>query len=367
MARDPKQYHNGFQDRLQPLESIDLKSISDFDSLLHSMSKTAFTGRTLGEAADVLEEMVRDPECLVIGTFSGAMTIAKMGLIICDMIDWGWLDVIVTTGALMSHGLIEETGRIHFKANGRFSDEELFYLGYDRVYDTLELEKNLLESELLIRQIISNLEGVKPLSSEILCREIGRWLADNTESRGILRSAYLKDVPIYIPALTDSEIGLGIACHAFLKTLRENPEISEDKALGLSLPEYNPFMDLNSYAKRVIKAERIGIFTVGGGVPRNWAQQIGPYIEILSQQSGRELPMKRFMYGVRICPEPAHWGGLSGCTYSEGVSWGKFVPPAEGGRFAEVLCDATVILPILVKGVKERIDKKEGEDKEGKL
>ncbi|MBW1982943.1 MAG: deoxyhypusine synthase family protein, partial [Deltaproteobacteria bacterium] len=67
--------------------------------------------------------------------------------------------------------------------------------------------------------------------------------------------------------------------------------------------------------------------------------------------------LRKFSYGVRICPEPAHWGGLSGCTYSEGVSWGKFHSPAEGGRFAEVLCDATVAWPILVRGVKERLDK----------
>jgi deoxyhypusine synthase len=75
------------------------------------------------------------------------------------------------------------------------------------------------------------------------------------------------------------------------------------------------------------------------------------------------LPLKKFHYGVRICPEPAHWGGLSGCTYSEGVSWGKFVAPGEGGRFAEVLCDATVAWPILVKAVKQRLDKQQKEER----
>jgi deoxyhypusine synthase len=72
---------------------------------------------------------------------------------------------------------------------------------------------------------------------------------------------------------------------------------------------------------------------------------------------GSSYRVPRFRYGVRICPEPVHWGGLSGCTYSEGVSWGKFVPPAEGGRFAEVFADATVVWPLLMKAVFEELDR----------
>ncbi len=93
-------------------------------------------------------------------------------------------------------------------------------------------------------------------------------------------------------------------------------------------------------------------------MPRNWAQQIGPFVEIVSQRLGIELEPKRFTYAVRICPEPDHWGGLSGCTYKEGVSWGKFTPPQEGGRFAEVHCDATIAWPILVKALDQRLRKK---------
>ena len=78
---------------------------------------------------------------------------------------------------------------------------------------------------------------------------------------------------------------------------------------------------------------------------------------MLNTALGSSLRMNRFRYGVRICPEPPHWGGLSGCTYSEGVSWGKFLPPAEGGRYAEVHADATTVWPLLVKGVGQRLDK----------
>ena len=115
--------------------------------------------------------------------------------------------------------------------------------------------------------------------------------------------------------------------------------------------------DLGAYAQKALAAPKLGIFTVGGGVPRNWAQQVAPYLELLHSRLNLDLPEVRFHYGVRLCPEPAHWGGLSGCTFKEGVSWGKFVSPEDGGRYAEVLCDATIAWPLLLKGVSQRLDK----------
>ena len=90
-------------------------------------------------------------------------------------------------------------------------------------------------------------------------------------------------------------------------------------------------------------------------MPRNWAQEVGPYVDIINHRLGLDLAPPRYKYAVRICPEPTHWGGLSGCTYSEGISWGKFVPEAEGGRFAEVYADATTVWPLLIKGVLEEM------------
>jgi len=98
-----------------------------------------------------------------------------------------------------------------------------------------------------------------------------------------------------------------------------------------------------------------GIFTIGGGVPRNWGQQLGPFLDIIEKRTGGIGRGFKFNYGVRICPEPVHWGGLSGCTYSEGVSWGKFVPARDGGAFAEVMSDATIVWPLLVRGLIERV------------
>jgi deoxyhypusine synthase len=355
MRRKPEDFHDGAKDGLEPLEPLDLTRIEDFDELLRAMSRTAFGGRSLGEAADVLETMVRDEDCTIVGTFSGAMSVAKMGLLICEMIDRGWLQVIITTGALVAHGLIETLGRVHYKCPADRDDHELYRQGYNRVYDTLEMESNLDYAERIFREVLEGLDPRQVWCSSSLCREVGRYLAETSDSPGILRNAYLKGVPVFIPAFTDSELGLDLAIHMTMRSLAAGARFPE--ALTNLHLSFNPFLDLGAYAQKILAVKRMGIFTVGGGVPRNWAQQVGPYLELLNSRLKQELPEHRFQYGVRLCPEPAHWGGLSGCTFKEGVSWGKFVAPEEGGRFAEVLCDATIAWPVLVKAVMQRLEK----------
>ena len=168
----------------------------------------------------------------------------------------------------------------------------------------------------------------------------------------ILGCAYQRNVPVYVPAFTDSELGLDVATHALIRGNREGEPEDPEQFLS-RVPSFNPFYDVQDYARRALAAERLGVLTIGGGVPRNWAQQVGPFVDILNLRLGTNLEVPRYRYGVRICPEPAHWGGLSGCTYTEGVSWGKFVPRAEGGRFAEVHSDATIAWPILIRALLE--------------
>ena len=112
-----RKLHDPIEDRLIPLEPLDLTKVRSIDDLVRAMSKTAFTGRQLGEAADVLEAMARDEECFVVMTLSGAMTVAKQGLIVTELIDRGIVNAVVSTGALMAHGLVEATGRAHFRYN----------------------------------------------------------------------------------------------------------------------------------------------------------------------------------------------------------------------------------------------------------
>ncbi len=351
-----REMRDGAEDGLTPLKRLDIEAVHDFDEMLQAMALTAFGGRNVGEAAEVLEAMVTDPECSVVMTLSGAMTVAKMGLIITEMIERGWVQVIISTGALMTHGLVELAGMEHYKARGDVRDDELFRLGYNRVYDTYEMEKNLNTLERLLADVFRTLPRDKRFGSRDICTAIGRHL-DRPGVRGVMASAYRHNVPIYIPAFTDSELGLDLATFLLREHMDRTGE-GIDQALGALRSSFDPFVDLGQYARFVSRSPRLGIFTIGGGVPRNWAQQGPPFLDVITTATRKEVRLNRFRYGVRICPEPVHWGGLSGCTYSEGVSWGKFLPPAEGGRYAEVYADATIAWPIIVKGVAERLDKK---------
>lgn len=351
--------HDGRSDGLEPLESLSLDDAKSFADLLRAMSHTAFSGRELGRAFGVLTDMAQDETCHVVMTLSGAMTVAKQGRIVCDLIDRGVVDSVVATGALIAHGLTESIGLTHYRYDATKSDETLFEQGYNRIYDTLEMESNLNDVEALVRYVLNRVEpdGGAWCSSS-LCRAIGEELHRRNDGPGILKSAFERDVPVFIPAFTDSEIGLDVATWAMSRALAEaDRETLDAQEAFVAAPSFNPFLDLQAYARRIGQAETLGIFTIGGGVPRNWAQQVAPYYDITNARVGTQLSAPRFRYGVRICPEPVHWGGLSGCTYSEGVSWGKFVSPGDGGRFAEVHADATVALPLLIRGLFEELDR----------
>src|SRR6266850_872571 len=273
--------HDPVKDKLRPMFPLDLSKCRTVDELVRAMGDTAFTGRQIGDAADVFEQMARDKDCFVVMTLSGALTVGKMGLVFCDLIESG---------------------------------------------------------------IVKAWDAEDIACSWKIHRRIGEYLHKTMPGRGILKAAYEHNVPVFVPAFSDSELGIDFALHKIARQRDKRP-----------LLRFDPFEDFEKFADTMLATKRMGIFTVGGGVPRNWSQQFGVYAELLARRGYRKLPLKRYNYGVRICPEPVHWGGLSGSTYTEAVSWGKFVPPEEGGKFAEVFDDATVALPLVVGAVLERI------------
>ncbi len=264
-----RELHDPIADKLIPLEPLDLSKITTVDDLVRAMGNTAFTGRQVGEGADVLEAMARDKECFVVMTLAGAMTVAKQGLVIADLIDHGIVNAVVSTGALMAHGLVEAAGRSHFRYDPKMNDVELYEAGYNRVYDTLEPETNLDFVERIVAQILKNWDANEIVASHKLNRAIGKHLSENVKERGILKSAYEKNVPVFVPAFSDSEMGLDFALHNRMR--RKN---------NLPVLRYDPFEDLEFFAETLLKQARLGIFTIGGGVPRNWSQQFGPFIEL---------------------------------------------------------------------------------------
>ena len=239
-----RELHDPIADKLIPLEPLDLSKIHTVDDLVRAMGNTAFTGRQVGEGADVLEAMARDKDCFVVMTLAGAMTVAKQGLVVADLIDHGIVNAVVSTGALMAHGLVEAAGRSHFRYDPKMNDVELYEAGYNRVYDTLEPETNLDFVERIVAQILKNWDANEIVASHKLNRAIGKHLSENVKERGILKSAYEKNVPVFVPAFSDSEMGLDFALHNRMR--RKN---------NLPLLRYDPFEDLEYFAETLLQAD----------------------------------------------------------------------------------------------------------------
>jgi deoxyhypusine synthase len=317
-------------------------SVSDLMSELASFGGVA---SQVSRGAKALRAMIRDKNCFRFLTVSGAMTVAKMDLVICDMIESRLIHAISSTGALMAHGLVSSIGLKHYKYNPAYNDTALARRKLNRVTDTLEPETNLDTVEEVIGQVIDQLDGSQPISPTILNKLIGKHLAERyPNERGILKSAYLYDVPVFVPAFVDSELGNDLYIHNIKRKRRGKKPIMMDLE-----------KDSRVLIKLVTEAKRFGIFTVGGGVPRNNVQNVAPLIEIINERLGATFPPRRFTYGIRICPDRPYFGHLSGCTYSENESWRK---AAKNGVYAEIQADATQVWPFLVKYVLETLPEK---------
>jgi deoxyhypusine synthase len=309
-------------------------------SLMSKLPPYGGLAAQVARGAKALEVMISDKDCVRFLTISGAMTVGKMDLIICDMIEQGLIHAISSTGALMAHGLVSSIGLKHYKYNPKYNDTELARRKLNRVTDTLEPETNLDTVEEVIGEVIETIDGSRPMSPTELNRLIGQHLAENySNDRGILKSAYVHGVPVFVPAFVDSELGNDIYIHNMKRRQRGKKPI---------------LMDLERDSKELIRlvtsSKRFGIFTIGGGVPRNNVQNVAPLIEIINERLDANLPPRRFTYGIRICPDRPHFGHLSGCTYSENESWRKAV---KNGVYAEIQADATQVWPFLVKYVME--------------
>lgn len=310
-------------------------------ALVSSLAANGGLAAQVAKGAKALDAMTGDKDCVRFLTISGAMTVGKMDLLICDMIESGMIHVISSTGALMAHGLVSSIGLKHYKYNPKFNDTELARRKLNRVTDTLEPETNLDTVEDVIGKVVEQIDGKEMLSPTVFNKLVGKHLAEHyPNDRGVLKSAYLKGVPVFVPAFVDSELGNDIYIHNIKRRRRGKKPI---------------LMDLERDSRELIRVvtgpKRFGILSIGGGVPRNNVQNVAPLIEIINERLGPTFPNRRFCYGIRICPDKPHFGHLSGCTYSENESWRK---ADKNGIYAEMMADATQVWPFLVKYVMER-------------
>lgn len=302
---------------------IDIKKF-DFANLIDQMQDTAFQARNLARAAKIFERMLTDQNCGVILCLAGSLISAGLKKVVLDMIENNMVDVIVSTGAnIVDQDFFEGLGFKHYQGSPFLDDTELQEMAIDRIYDTLIDEDQLRICDDTICQIANSLPP-RPYSSREFILEMGKYLAKHGKNKdSIVLRAYQKHIPIFVPAFSDCSAGFGLVMHQVAHPERH-----------VSIDSVKDFRELTELK---ISAKETGLLMVGGGVPKNFAQDIVVAAELL----GKEAPLHK--YAIQITVADERDGALSGSTLREACSWGKVSVVHE----QMVFCEATIALPLI--------------------
>ncbi len=314
----------------KPVEHIDVTSF-DARPIIDQMAGMSFTARDTARATDIFNQMLMDEQCSVILTIAGSTMAGGCMKIITDMVKNNMVDAIVATGAsIIDMDFFEALGFKHYQGNTGEDDNELRELGIDRIYDTFINEDDLQICDRTITGIANSLEP-RPYSSREFIAEMGKWLRSHSKKKdSLIQLAYDNDVPIFCPAFTDSSAGFGLVLHQ-ARTRQE----------CLTLDSIRDFRELTDIK---IRAGVTGLFMIGGGVPKNFAQDTVVCAELL----GSKVEMHK--YAIQITVADARDGACSSSTLKEASSWGKVDTALEQMVYAE----ATSVLPLMISDVYHR-------------
>lgn len=309
-----------------------------FDStpIIDSMRGMSFTSRDTARAADITKMMLEDKDCTTILTLAGSTSAGGCMNVYADMIKHNMIDVVVATGAsIVDMDFFEALGFKHYQGTP-FIDDHMLRKNYiDRIYDTFIDEEELQKCDATIKAIADKLDP-RPYSSREFIREMGRWLTKKAKKKNsLVELAYRHNVPVFCPAFSDCSAGFGLVMHQ-----AANPKEH------VSIDSVKDFYELTQIK---MKAKTTGLFMVGGGVPKNFAQDTVVCAECL----GVEVPMHQ--YAVQITVADVRDGACSSSTLKEASSWGKVETTYEQMVYAE----ATTVVPLIFSYIYHNVDLKQ--------
>lgn len=327
------------------VEAIEVKE-KTISQLLAEMAKTAYQGRKLGEAVEVWESMLKEKDLTIIMGFAGSMSTAGQWKIVNWLIENRFIDVLVSTGANVSEDIVDAMGFGYWQGSPFVNDAELLKADINRYYDVYGREADYRKMEELMTEFLLTLKTDFTYSSMEFLHLFGKWLSKKG-IKSIAAVAAENNVPIFCPAISDSAYG-----EAFLMAKNMGHKIQIDQ-----VKEFDQFVGIGE------KTKDIGVVYIGGGVPKDYTQLIAISVSPKTMDKGvpgREGYMRKSVkeyyyphkYAIQITTDSPQWGGLSGCTLEEAISWGKI--HSEGKRVT-VYCDATIALPLIVHALNERV------------
>jgi deoxyhypusine synthase len=316
-----------FKKKLETIK-VGEKSISQ---LLAEMAKTGFQGKKLGEAVEVWVDMIKEKDLAILMGYAGSMSTTGMWKIICWLIENRYIDVLVSTGANISEDLLEAMGGTYWRGHHLVDDADLLKHKIDRFYDVYADELEYRKMENLIAEFMMGLDQNHHYSSREFLYQFGKWLSERN-IKCIVSTAYENKIPIFCPAIVDS--GYGIAAIT-----------ASGKGKNIKIDQMEDFREFVEIGERFRKT---GVVYVGGGVPKDFIQLLAVALDL---KRGGEVPYPHD-YAIQITTDSPQWGGLSGCTFEEAVSWGKI---SATGKKAVCYCDATIALPLIAHALNERV------------
>ena len=314
------------------MQPIDVESVKGVGDLVEAFQTTSVQARNIGRCYQVWKNMLRDRKrpTIFLG-LSGPLIAAGLGKVIRDMVRLHMVDVVVSTGAVLYQDLYQALGHKHYIGSPTANDVELRDLAIDRIYDTYVDEEKFEDLDRLIGRSVDKLED-RGYSSRELLEFLGR---DITKGESILSVCAQEGVPVFSPALIDSSIGIGLTLH-YGRTRAEGKK-------GFFLDAVRDNYEL---VQLLVHSARTGVIYVGGGTPKNW---INDGIVMANYHYEREG--EGHYYAIQVTTDVPHWGGLSGSTLDEAMSWGKVSRSATKGM---AFVEASIGLPLLVGALWDR-------------
>jgi deoxyhypusine synthase len=312
--------------------SVGKKSISD---LLEEMSQTGFQGKKLGEVAGIWAEMAKQKGLTVFLGLTGSLSTTGQWKIIRWLVENRFVDVVVSTGANISEDILEALGYHYYQGTWLADDAELLKLKIDRFYDVYADEMQYRKLENTIYRFADTLDPRQVYSTRDFLYRFGGFL-DKEGINSIAAAAHRAKVPIYSPGLIDSGYGVALSL------------LKREKGKLIRLDQTKDMEELAQIAERT---KRTGVVYLGGGVPKDTIQ-LSTIIKSLAKGGEEETPHE---YAIQITADSPQWGGLSGCTLEEAISWGKISSEA---KKATLYADITLALPIVAHALNERARKR---------
>lgn len=308
----------------RPIEAVNLEKISTIDELVEAYGQTSIQARNLGSCAKVWEQMLTDPDrpTILLG-LAGPLIAAGLRKVIRDMIHYGLVDVVVSTGAILYQDVYQAKGFKHYRGDPKIDDRMLRDLYIDRIYDTYVDEDTFWRLDCSVGRFADTLKP-GPYSSRQFLAELGKTL---TDENSILGTAYRRGIPVFAPALNDSSIGIGLTEH-YHRCVRE----------GRTGVVIDSIRDNYELTQIVVRSKATSAVYIAGGVPKNFINDS----VVMSYIFGKDTGGHR--YAIQLTTDSPHWGGLSGSTLSEATSWGKVSKKAS---HAMCFVEPSVSLPLV--------------------